>query len=119
VDNIFIFFPSRLTEVSGVLPDDPRLVDPLSNACRKLFGVANTNTKAYLDVFGYLPNNITKFKHMAKSKEIEVNVEEYQKYMGVMVKGLLVNFAVDFLKEEKLERSLFSKEFLVSKSLFV
>eukprot|EP01127_Copromyxa_protea_P020068 TRINITY_DN6636_c0_g2_i1.p1 TRINITY_DN6636_c0_g2~~TRINITY_DN6636_c0_g2_i1.p1 ORF type:complete len:219 (-),score=25.31 TRINITY_DN6636_c0_g2_i1:68-631(-) len=103
----------------GVSPDDPHLVDPLSSGCRKLFTVADTNTKAYLDVFGYLPNNITKFKQIEKSKEIVVDVKEYENFMPKMVQGLIVNFAVDFLKEEKLGRSVLSAEFLLSKAIYI
>lgn len=114
-----IFFSEFLNLDVGVPPDHKHLVDPLSTGCAKLFSIADSNTKAYLDVFGYLPNNIVKFKQISKSKEIKVDVHEYQKFMPLMVQGLIVNFAVDFLKEEKLGRSMFSPEFLLSKAIYI
>eukprot|EP01126_Amoeba_proteus_P060286 TRINITY_DN7956_c0_g1_i1.p1 TRINITY_DN7956_c0_g1~~TRINITY_DN7956_c0_g1_i1.p1 ORF type:complete len:214 (-),score=33.24 TRINITY_DN7956_c0_g1_i1:251-892(-) len=102
----------------GVTCDDKNLIDPVGPECRKLFQVADVNTEVYLQVFGYIPNNIWKFKEISKTMESHVDTENYKIQM-TRIRGFLVHYPVDFLKDESLNRSPFSPEILLSKTIYL
>ena len=86
---------------------------------------ASVNTVIYRDIFDCFPDN--KFNNFAKlrdrkkfstKKEIEKLKEEYKsKSIGIV--GHIVEYPIDFLKDEELDIDFFSKENLVPEKNFV
>jgi phospholipase D1/2 len=100
------------------------LVDPLDD---KLFILmkqsAKSNTLYYREIFNCYPdNNFLKFADILISKSQPPSTEELKEKYDLhkdKIVGNIVEFPLEFLKEENLNRSLFCKEILVPIKNFI
>ena len=115
-----------MAEHMGIKDDNKLLDDPLSPGLwNEMKSRASVNTVIYRDIFDCFPDN--KFNNFAKlrdrkkfstKKEIEKLKEEYKsKSIGIV--GHIVEYPIDFLKDEELDIDFFSKENLVPEKNFV
>jgi phospholipase D1/2 len=114
------FRKALMAEHLGISPDDTVLDDPVSNQLQDLIvGRARNNTRLYHDVFGCYPDdaytNIEILKRFKQIKEQEKPEDLLRKYNVVKDKilGHIVEYPLNFLKDENLGISFFSKENLV------
>ena len=114
------FRKALMAEYLGISKDDPILDDPVSFNLHQLFiNRARINTRIYHEIFGCYPHdsytNIGLLKAAQKIKENEKPELLLKKYMDLknQIIGHIVEFPLQFLKEEELGISFFSKENLV------
>jgi phospholipase D1/2 len=114
------FRKALMAEYLGISKDDPILDDPVSINLHQLFiNRARINTRIYHEIFGCYPHdsytNIGLLKAAQKIKENEKPELLLKKYMDLknQIIGHIVEFPLQFLKEEELGISFFSKENLV------
>lgn len=89
--------------------------DPLSDKLfNKMKETAKKNTECYRDIFRVYPDDTyKKFIDITKDDRTEEEIKEiYMKKKGEII-GNIVEFPLDFLKEENLNRSYFCKEIFV------
>ena len=105
--------------------NDNILDDPVNDKLWKLMrDKAENNTFIYDKIFDCYPhnkfNNLTKLKErkmFKTSEEIEKLKKEYKDNIG-KIDGHIVEFPYDFLKNEELDISFFSKENLIPERIF-
>ena len=112
----------------GLKIGDPNYIlieDPLNDDVWKLINeTARVNTDIYRDLFKCYPDDtMLTFKDIPSQKELnekekEVLIEKYN-ILSKNIKGHIVEFPYDFLKNQILERSFFSAEMLVPIKNFV
>jgi hypothetical protein len=78
-------------------------------------GRARNNTRFYQKIWKVLPNNLYK---LAQLSEMVPDEENYKRY-SAKIKGFVVDFPFDFLKDEDLNLSPFAKEQMVPKNVFL
>jgi len=100
----------------GRISDDHTLFDdPLSDKLfYKMKEIAKKNTECYREIFRVYPDDQYKnFTDILKDERTIKELKEiYLKKRGEII-GNIVEFPMDFLKEENLNRSYFCKEILV------
>ena len=114
------FRKALMAEHLGITADDPILDDPVSNKLHNfIVNRARVNTRLYHDVFGCYPDdaytNLEILKNVKKMKEQEkpeILLNKYNLAKNQIV-GHIVEYPLNFLKEENLGISFFSKENLV------
>ena len=108
---------SLMAEHLGISQNDPILDDPVSNQLYSLFiNRARNNTEIYRDLFACYPDDsfvsFQSLKDAQKTKKLE-KVEDllnkYNRLKGKIV-GHIVEFPLQFLKEETFETSFIGKE---------
>ena len=115
-----------MAEHFGLKEGDTLLDDPLNPGLwAEMRSRANVNSAIYSNIFDCFPDN--KFNNFAKLKERKIIKseedkqklkEEYKnKIIGVM--GHIVEYPIEFLKDEELDIDFFSKENLVPERNFV
>ena len=115
-----------MSEHLGLKVDDEILNDPLNNRLwEKIRSQAKVNSEIYSDIFDCFPDN--KFNNFAKLKErkiIKTDEDKKQlkenydkKKIGII--GHIVEYPLEFLKDEELDIDFFSKENLVPEKNFV
>jgi hypothetical protein len=99
--------------------DDAALQDPVADATwHRLLQTANDNTDIYMRVFGKMPDNtLTLDEYQRTVIEMSENTSALDQLK--QVRGMLVNFALDFLKNEDMEVPTFSKEKIVPRVVFL
>ena len=115
-----------MAEHFGLKIDDEILNDPLSdNLWSSLRSKAEVNSRIYSDIFDCYPdnkfNNFEKLKKrkIVKSKEdIELLKKNYEEKI-IGISGHVVEYPIDFLKDEELYIDFFSKENFVPERNFV
>ena len=114
------FRKALMAEHLGISPDDQVLDDPISSQLQDLIvDRARTNTRLYHEVFGCYPDDaytsIEILKRFKQIKEQEKPEDLLRKYNAVKNKilGHIVEYPLNFLKDENLGISFFSKENLV------
>ena len=115
-----------MAEHLGLKEDNKLLDDPVNiNLWNEIKSRANVNAVIYRDIFDCFPdnkfNNFAKLKDRKKfktEKEIETLKQEYKsKSFGIA--GHIVEYPIEFLKDEELDIDFFSKENLVPERNFV
>ena len=115
-----------MAEHLGLKHDNKILDDPVNlNLWNEIRSRANVNAVIYRDIFDCFPdnkfNNFDKLRERKKfntKEEIEKLKEEYKnKSFGIM--GHIVEYPIEFLKDEELDIDFFSKENLVPERNFV
>ena len=100
----------------GRVSDDYGLFyDPLSDKLfNKMKEISRRNTECYREIFRVYPDDTyRKFIDIVKDDRTDEEIKEiYLKRKGEIM-GNIVEFPLDFLKEENLNRSYFCKEILV------
>ncbi|CAG9323177.1 unnamed protein product [Blepharisma stoltei] len=110
---------SLYSEYLGVDYFDDRIQNPTSEECLELWNItASHNTKFYRKVFRCYPDD-----KILKIKEIETfagkaNLEAYENERHKS-KGILCNFPLKFLENEKLQITVFNREFIIPEESFV
>ena len=115
-----------MAEHFGLQNDDKMLDDPLNpDLWSTMRSRANVNSAIYSDIFDCFPDN--KFNNFAKLKtrkkfktkdDMEKLKEDYNnKIIGVV--GHIVEYPIEFLKDEELDINFLSKENLVPEKNFV
>lgn len=95
------------------------LRDPLSESFKNFWKtLSENNTLLYRHIFKCMPDNLVHRVEHIESFEKETNFSEYEKLKNCF-KGFLVDFPLDFLKEESLKISIFNKEYLLPEENFV
>ena len=115
-----------MAEHLGLKFDDEILNDPLGDKLwSSLRSKAEVNSRIYSDIFDCFPdnkfNNFEKLKKrkIVKSKEdIELLKKNYEEKI-IGVSGHVVEYPIDFLKDEELNIDFFSKENFVPERNFV
>lgn len=99
--------------------DEEILRDPLSENFKNLWKTSSeNNTVLYRHIFKCVPDDsITRVDHV-ENFEKESNLHDYNKLKHCF-KGFLVDFPLNFLKEESLKISIFNKEYLLPEENFV
>ncbi len=94
------------------------LNDPLSdNMYNRMKEYARSNTLIYREIFKCYPDdNFTKFQDIIKNKN---NIIEKYDALKNNMKGNMVEFPLEFLSHENLERTYFCKEMLVPLKKFL
>ena len=101
--------------------DSQLFLDPLSDKLfNKMKEIAKRNTECYREIFKVYPDDIYKKfidveKIFIKDEELKENYERLNKD----IQGNIVEFPLEFLKEENLNRSYFCKEQLVPIKTFI
>ena len=114
-----------MAEHLGIKDDDPILDDPVSS---QLFNLINSraknNTQIYHNVFGCYPddaytnfNLLNQAKKLQKNEKPEVLLNKYNLNKDKIV-GHIVNYPLQFLKDEILGNSFFSVENLIPEHNF-
>jgi phospholipase D1/2 len=115
-----------MAEHLGLKDDDEILNDPLApELWGNLISKAQINSQIYRDIFDCYPdnkfNNFGKLKKRKKFKskeDFEQLKKDYEsKIIGIS--GHIVEYPIDFLKDEELDIDFFSKENLVPERNFV
>jgi phospholipase D1/2 len=91
------------------------LLDPLDDRLFQLMKqIAKSNTLLYREIFNVYPDDkFEKFSDIpTKSDDVNQLVEKYQANKDKII-GNIVEFPLNFLKEENLNRSYFSREIIV------
>jgi len=100
----------------GRVSDDYGLFnDPLSDKLLyKMKEIARKNTECYREIFRIYPDDsYRKFSDITKDERSNQEIKAiYLKKKGEII-GNIVEFPLDFLREENLNRSYFCKEILV------
>ena len=119
------FRKSLMAEHLGLNEDDPILEDPVDN---KLFSFitsrANSNTIIYRNLFRCYPDDtFTNFEILNQAQKLQESISKstlLQNYLKSKDKiiGHIVEFPLNFLKEEELGRIFFTKENLVPEHNF-
>jgi phospholipase D1/2 len=119
------FRKSLMAEHLGLNEDDPILEDPVDN---KLFSLitsrANSNTIIYRNIFRCYPDDtFTNFEILNQAQKLQESINKstlLQNYLKSKDKiiGHIVEFPLNFLKEEELGRIYFTKENLVPEHNF-
>ena len=115
-----------MSEHLGLKIDNKMLDDPLNNELwNHIRSQASVNSAIYSDIFDCFPDN--KFNNFAKLKErkiiktkkdLEKLKKEYNnKKIGIL--GHIVEYPIEFLKDQELDIDFFSKENLVPERNFV
>ena len=115
-----------MAEHLGLKVDDKILNDPLGELLWiKIRSQAKVNSEIYNDIFDCFPDN--KFNNFAKLKERKIIKTEEdkkqlkenydKKYFGII--GHIVEYPIEFLKDEELDIDFFSKEILLPERNFV
>ena len=119
------FRKALMAEHLGLKEDDPILIDPVSpQLVGRIKTTAKNNTLLYRDIFGCYPDDTyTNFKLLKQYKKAETpeEIKELQfKYHDKKdsIIGHIVEFPLDFLKEENLGINFFSVENLVPERNF-
>ena len=116
---------SLLAEHLGIKVNDDILIDPLSDELHEIIRkTAHNNTFAYRQIFGCYPDDCyTKFSIIKTNNEVQNKAQEeylkknYEENNHKFV-GHIVEFPLQFLEEEELGVSFFSKENLVPERNF-
>lgn len=98
----------------GRISDD-LFIDPLSDRLfSKMKETAKKNTECYREIFKIYPDDTyKKFSDIERLNNNDEKIKElYMKKKGE-IRGNIVEFPLDFLKEENLNRSYFCKEIIV------
>jgi len=91
--------------------------DPVSEEAWTLMTeTAAENSALYCDIFPAMPEVITKIDQMSR-KSVPLTTEARQKYD--QIRGVLVDFPLDFLKDESMDIRTFEKEKLVPRVVFL
>ena len=115
-----------MAEHLGLKDDDKLIVDPLNPLLwSEMRSKANVNSTIYSDIFDCFPDN--KFNNFAKLKERKIiKSEEDKKELKenyeskiIGVSGHIVEYPIQFLKDEELDIDFFSKENLIPEKNFV
>jgi len=114
------FRKALMAEHLGITRDDPILDDPLSNQLHEfIINRARVNTRIYHDIFGCYPDDeytnvelLKKAQKMKEEQKPEIFLSNYMKLKSQIV-GHIVEYPLQFLKEEELGISFFSVENLV------
>jgi len=114
------FRKALMAEHLGISPDDPILDDPVSNKLHEfIVNRARVNTRIYHDIFACYPDDtytnieiLKRVKQMKEQEKPEVLLNRYNSAKNQIV-GHIVEYPLNFLKEEELGISFFSKENLV------
>ena len=115
-----------MAEHFGLKIDDKILDDPLNDDLWvNMISKAKINTQIYSDIFDCYPdnkfNNFAKLKKRRKFKskeDIEQLKKDYQN-KSIGISGHIVEYPIDFLKDEELDIDFFSKENLVPERNFI
>jgi phospholipase D1/2 len=101
------------------IDEDEDLHDPVGPAAwHRLIRTANSNTKIYLDVFGKMPDTAHTLREHERT-DIDMNEKPDALAKLEKVQGMVVNFALDFLKLESMNVPTFSKEKVVPRVVFL
>ena len=74
---------------------------------------ARSNTLIYREIFNCYPDdNILKFENINENNS-QVDIKEKYEKLKNDIRGYIVELPLNFLKEEKLDRTYFCKEILV------
>ena len=115
-----------MAEHLGLKTDNKILDDPLNPVLwMNLISKAQVNSQIYREIFDCFPDN--KFKNLAalkKRKRFKTNEEIEQlkkdyKNKIIGISGHIVEYPIDFLKNEELDIDFFSKENLVPERNFI
>ena len=114
-----------MAEHFGIKKDDKLLNDPLNTGLwNHMRSKANVNSAIYSNIFDCFPDN--KFNNFAKlkerkifKKEDEEKLKEEYKNKNIGIIGHIVEYPIEFLKDEELDIDFFSKENLVPERNFV
>lgn len=79
---------------------------------------ANQNTKLFLDVFKVLPDNVLTLSDIKKLDEGSEYDADFLAKLN-QIRGILVQFPRDFLRDANLEPTLLTKENLMPKIVFM
>jgi len=91
--------------------------DPTSaEAWALLCQTANNNSTLYCQIFPGMPENVTKITQISR-KNVTSTPELQAKYDRI--RGVLVNFPLDFLKDESMDIRTFEKEKIVPRVVFL
>ena len=104
-----------MAEHLGLKIDDKILNDPLNTGLwHQMRSKANVNSAIYSDIFDCFPDN--KFNNFAKlterkifKKEDEEKLKEEYKNKNIGIIGHIVEYPIEFLKDEELDIDFFSK----------
>lgn len=101
----------------GLMPEEEKLIrDPVHKDTIDFWKRrAKDNTRYYQKIWRVLHNNLHKLNQLS---EMIPSEQKYQKY-SAKIKGYVVDFPFEFLKDEDLNLSLFAKEQMVPKSVFL
>ena len=114
-----------MSEHMGLSLDDPILDDPLNDELwTKMKSTAKVNSVIYSDIFDCFPDNKFKtFADLKKRKIIKTEEDKeklkkdyHEKIFGIQ--GHIVEYPIEFLKDEELDIDFFSKENLVPEKNF-
>ena len=115
-----------MAEHLGLNEDDKLLDDPLNhNLWTDIRSKANVNSAIYNNIFDCFPdnkfNNFAKLKErkIIKSKEDKQKIKEDYEKKIIGILGHIVEYPIEFLKDEELDIDFFSKENLVPEKNFV
>ena len=119
------FRKALMAEHMGLKPDDPILIDPLSDLfLGRIKTTAKNNTILYRDIFGCYPDDtyttfakLREWKKPTTPEEIKELQFKYNNKKESII-GHIVEFPLDFLKDEKLGINFFSVENLVPEKNF-
>lgn len=119
------FRKALMAEHMGLKPDDPILIDPLSDLfLGRIKTTAKNNTILYRDIFGCYPDDtyttfakLREWKKPTTPEEIKELQFKYNDKKESII-GHIVEFPLDFLKDEKLGINFFSVENLVPEKNF-
>lgn len=99
-----------------------RFEDPVCDEVyRDIFvATAQKNTQLYLEIFGSMPDNIFKLEDF-KRVRVDLNAPEHvtKQELVDQISGVLVNFPLDFLKDEGMSIGFFEKEKYVPRVTFL
>ena len=99
--------------------DEELLSDPLSDKFTSMWiTIAQNNTALYRHIFRCYPDNELHSLDFLRTFQRNAKLDEYQQLKDGF-KGFLVQFPLEFLKNENLKISCFKKEFLLPEENFV
>ena len=115
-----------MAEHLGLKEDDKILIDPLNNALwKEMRARAEVNSTIYSNIFDCFPdnrfNNFAKLKERKKIKtkeDIEKLKKEYNDY-AQGIQGHIVEYPIQFLKDEELDIDFFSKENIIPEKSYI
>ncbi len=115
-----------MAEHMGLESDNEIFNDPLNDKLwNEMRDKAKKNSQAYSDIFDCFPDN--KFNNFAKLKERKIiktqeDKEELKKLYdenSSRISGHIVQYPINFLKDQELDIDFFSKENLIPERNFV
>jgi phospholipase D1/2 len=103
----------------GLTAADECVKDPVSDVVYRDLWMARarTNTQLYLNIFRALPDNICCLSDIKKLHLHEIAPDYKEKLL--QIRGYLVEFPKEFLKDDVVETNLISKENMLPKLLFL